>query len=406
MITILLIRGRIMKTLGLLSAAATLMLAGAAHADPCSQQDVTRAATWALDANRSLSALRVSEDKQTDVSAEGRKAIAAIKDRLHDYTAAAMRCQSGKIAAADLKKTLADFADVKLPEGRATKKPDTGEASYGGELAFDVRAFSSDIVGIVARFGIACGDDAMLMIFERRGNAWVETLRTRSAPYKTVAGGWGSFDYGVSPRDKDGRWFVVTKTVAPWCSSTWSEIRYAVQRPGPDAARPKTLLSKSDSIWWSDNAGALKVDAKGFDLRWRAESMDDGVHNREWIAHYMVEDNRAYRTAPIAESPRDFADEWLRLDWKDAKNWTAVAYYGLRPLHDRLQKIHGFEYVAIRYCRDGMHTEVEVEPILGADDRHVFFEVGTYPLLLMADVSYAAHPSCKGPNLYNPGHPQ
>src|SRR6185437_14856484 len=105
-----------------------------------------------------------------------------------------------------------------------------------------VRAPQPGLITVVARFGIECGDDAMLMIFERRGNAWVETLRTTGAPYETVAGGWGTFGYGISPRDRDGHWFVVTKNIAPWCSSTWSEIRYAVLRPGADARHPRTLL--------------------------------------------------------------------------------------------------------------------------------------------------------------------
>jgi len=180
------------------------------------------------------------------VSAAGRKAIAIIKNQLNDYTVASMRCAPDKIATENLKKTLAGFfvaaepsseRNEKLPKGgdvkgHATEKSDSGKPSYGGELAFDVRALSPETVGIVARIGIACGDDAMLMLFERRNGAWAETLRTQSAPYKTVAGGWWSFDYGVSPRDKDGHWFVVVKNIAPWCSSTWSEIRYAVVRPG------------------------------------------------------------------------------------------------------------------------------------------------------------------------------
>ncbi|HTT98322.1 MAG TPA: hypothetical protein VMF58_09750 [Rhizomicrobium sp.] len=403
-----------MKIFGLLIAVVTIALTGAAQAETCTQP-IKRAAALVLDANRTLNALPVSQDTPTNVSPAGQTAIAAMKDRLNDYIVATMRCTPDLVVTADMlmfgasdvQRDLEGFAGVKPPEDKLSNSGNDADGPrYGGKVKFDVDS-RPGLLAIVARFGIACGEDAMLTVFERRDNTWVEVLRTQSAPYKTVAGGWWSLDYRISPRNKDGNWFVVTKTLAPWCSSTWSEIRYAVLRTGKDAAHPRTLLSKSDSIWWgADRYGDLKVDANSFDLRWRAESMDDGVHNREWIAHYIVEDSRAYRTAPIAESPRDFADEWLRLDWNEAKHWTAVAHYGLKPLHDRLQKIHGFEYVAIRRCRSGMDTEGEVEPILGADDRHVFFEVGTYPILQMGNVSYAADPGCKGANLYNPGHPQ
>jgi len=198
----------------------------------------------------------------------------------------------------------------------------------------------------------------------------------------------------------------VTKNVAPWCSSTWSEIRYQALRPGPDADHPRTLLSKADSIWWgTDRTGDLKVDAKGFDLRWRAESMDGDVHNREWIARYEVRDDRVIRVAPIAESPRDFADEWVRLRWPEAKAWTLNATHGLKPLHDALRKQHYFTYDSVRRCGDEDHIQVEVEPS-GGGARHIYFQVFGKKLLQMRDVSYAADPHCKGPNLYDADHPQ
>jgi hypothetical protein len=390
-----------MKTFGLLIVAAMLAFAAAAHADTCSQQAVTRAATLALDADRSLSALPVFDGKETDVSAAGRKAIAAMKDHLNDYTVATMRCAMEKVAVRDLQKTLAGFAGVKLPEGRPIKKPASDEPSYGGALEFDVRALSSGAIGIVARFGIECGEDAMLQIFERRGDEWAETLRTTSEPYETVAGGWWAFDYAISPRDGKGNWFVATKNVAPWCSSTWSTLRYAVLRPGADAAHPRRIFAKEDGIWWAtDRYGDLKVDANGFDLRWRAESMDAGVHNREWIARYAVDDDRVHRIAPIAQSPRDFADEWVRLDWADAKDWTAVAAYGLKPLHDRLHKSRNFDFVAIRRCTDADHTEIEVERT-DSGTGHVYFQVSGSKVLLMSDVSSSHDPRCRGRNLFD-----
>jgi hypothetical protein len=180
-----------------------------------------------------------------------------------------------------------------------------------------------------------------------------------------------------------------------------------VLRPGADAAHPRTLLSRSDSIWWgAGRYGDLKVDATGFDLRWRAESMDDGVHNREWIAHYAVEDERVRRIDPIAESPRDFADEWVRLDWRDAGAWTAAGGQRPKALHDSLHKRGFFEYTAIRHCKDGRHIEIEVEPT-DSDGRNVFFEVEVVAkaTMRMGDVSFAAHPRCRGPNLYDIGKP-
>lgn len=374
-------------------------------ADDCA---TTRAATLVLEAQRDLAALPMGDGMQTGVPAKGSTLISAFKSRVNDYVSATMRCRNGAMKTKALEKMLGEFSGVKLPEDRLVKpgKHDDN-VRYGDNLAFEVRVPQPGFIAIVARFGIECGEDAMLMIFERRGNAWMETLHITGAPYKTVGGGWWTFDYGISPRDKNGRWFVATKNVAPWCSSTWSEIRYAVLRPGADATHPRILFSRSDSIWWgTDRTGDIKVDAKGFDLRWRAESMDEGVHNREWIAHYLVDGDRVHRAPPVAESPRDFADEWVRLDWRDAKAWTAVAAGRLKLLHDKLHKMHGLDYVTVRRCSDADHTQIEVEPILAADDRHIFFEVSGDKVLQMSDVSLSADPRCKGPNLFSMDHPQ
>jgi len=399
-----------MRSSGLVVTVATLTLAaGGAHAGICSQPTIARTATLVLEAQRTLNAIPVSADKQTNVSVAARKAITTMKARLNDYTVATLRCAPEAVIASDslksvtpdLRETLATFAGVKIPEMRIIRNTSPVTHSYGDGPVFDVRRLRSDAIGIVARFGIECGEDAMLMIFEYRRGTWAETLRTQSGTYKSVSGGWWSFDYGISPRDKDGHWFVVTKNVAPWCSSTWSEIRYEVLRPGTGANHPRTLFSKTDDIWWGpDRFGDLKVSANGFDLRWPAESMDSDVLNREWIARYVVEDNRVIRDAPIAESPRDFVDEWLRLDWKDAKHWTAVVDYGLKPLHDRLRKQHYFTYDAVRRCSDGDHTQIEVEPAEG-DMRHVFFQVFGNKLLQMGDVGFTPDPHCKGPNLFD-----
>jgi hypothetical protein len=216
-----------MNSLGLRIAIATLTISiSAAHAQSCSHQNVTRTATLAREADRSLSAVPVVDEFGTDVPVAGQKAIAATKDRLDDYTVAVMACAPAEVAQAELERTLASFAGVKLPGESSGKKRSLDMPRYGGGPYLHARLLARDVIGVEATIGIACGEDTMLMIFERRGDGWVETLRTQSAPYKTVAGGWMAFDYGVSPRDKNGHWFVVTKNIAPWCSSTWSEIRY------------------------------------------------------------------------------------------------------------------------------------------------------------------------------------
>jgi len=101
------------------------------------------------------------------------------------------------------------------------------------------------LVGVTADFSIECGGDTVLLIFAPDNGSWKEVLRWQKKPYATVAGGTMAFSYGVSLLDEAGQWYVVTHDIAPWCSSTWSSIRYTVLRLAPDPLRPKVLLSNS-----------------------------------------------------------------------------------------------------------------------------------------------------------------
>ncbi len=51
-------------------------------------------------------------------------------------------------------------------------------------------------------------------------------------------------------------------------------------------------------------------------------SVDPGVHSREAIRHYEIEDGSAKRTDPLALSPSDFVDEWLTTGWKESASWS------------------------------------------------------------------------------------
>jgi hypothetical protein len=164
-----------MKTFGIGIAAAALTLAcGVAQADICSSQGISRAAALVLDANRTLGALPVGDGMQTDVSVKGQTMIVAFKSRVGDYVSAVMRCQTGDVAPNAVEKALAGFAGAKLPSGSPVKRRERGDdLRYGDALAFEVGMPQPGMIAIVARFGIECGQDAMLMIFERRGTAWM-----------------------------------------------------------------------------------------------------------------------------------------------------------------------------------------------------------------------------------------
>ena len=374
-----------------------LLLASAAHAGVCSGDDTARAAASAKEARAALYALPPGEDLSGEVSDEGRRAIETFKDRLDGFAASAMRCQPESPSAHGVKTAL-DQIEEKT----------AGEHTYGDRLAFDVDKSPSGLVAIKARFGIKCGEDAMLMIFARQADSWNEVVAARAKPYKTVAGGWWSLGFGISQPDAQGHWFVVVKHVAPWCSSTWSSIYYSVLRPSTDPKRPATLFERNDEIWWgAESYGDLKVGTADFDLRFRAGSMDMDVHNREWVRRYSVQGDVVRRIAPWAENPRDFADEWVSSPWKEAGEWSSPSKLGrLRAVHDETHKIHYMEYLSLHACSGApgrFQIEAEKSDETGGS---YFFQVQGEGDYRMLDVTRRADPGCNLPDAVDPPLPQ
>jgi hypothetical protein len=346
-----------------------LAFAAPAAAD-CLRPDVEHA-------RLALEAALPKEDMATDVNARESAAIAAMKTRLKAYVAATVRCGAG---------------DPKLLE--------TLLAAAAPQLRFDVRRLGPALIGVTASFGIQCGSDTLLAVFAPKDGIWLPVLQLQSAPYKKVSGAWDMFDYALSPPDKTGHWFVVTKTVAPWCSSTWSSIRYGVWRPG----RAKASFQATDPIWWgNEDYGRLALGTNDFTLRFHAESIDDGRHNREWVRHFAIDGGKVMRIAPFADSPQDFVEEWVQSDWKQARAWTAPAIQAL--VKDVQAEFHAKpygNYKSIRRC-GGDTVEIEVEP--AGTTGSLFFQVAGAKDFRLVGLANAADPRCAGKNLFDPNKP-
>ncbi len=293
----------------------------------CSQTAVDRTAAQLDLVRKGLLQLPIGDGLQTDVSPVARRRIAAMKTALADFIGAYVHCVPAQPDADKISNDLSALGHAyEMPPGVTSIEkipPDFGK--YGFELSFKTRVFKNPpLLGISAEFSIECGSDTLLLLFAPSGGSLKEVLQWQKKPYLTVAGGTMAFGYGVSPADDDGHWFLVTHDIAPWCSSTWSGIRYSVQRPAASPVRPKTLFSADDFMWWgNEDYGSLTIEKNAFDLRFHSASIDVGVHNRVFIRHFSVIGDTVRRTQPVAASPRDFVDEWIVSPWKEAAQWSA-----------------------------------------------------------------------------------
>jgi hypothetical protein len=380
----------------------------------CSQGEVNRTAAQVHSARKRLLDLPIGDGLETNVSPAAQQDITFMKDALSLFVNAYMRCVSNKPDSAKIQQELSTLSDAfEMPRGRVIPNgqlpPDFGK--YGFELSFEVKVIENPrLVGVTANFSIECGGDTVLLIFAPDNESWKEVLRWQKKPYATVDGGTLAFDYGISPPDERGQWYIVTHDVAPWCSSTWSSIRYTVLRPTDEPLRPKILLSASDGMWFgNEDFGSLTVQKNAFDLRFHSYSIDTGVHNRVWIRHYSVIGDTVHRIQPVAVSPRDFVDEWVESPWEQAALWSSTSAIGnLRKVHETLSKLREatnslLEYDSVYACSesaDRYQVEVseEVEPDFKTA-RTFYFQVLGRSTYTMVRASKERDPNCAGRNL-------
>jgi hypothetical protein len=264
---------------------------GQAAGAACLKPAIERAAQQVRDVRHAMLALPVADNMTTDVPPEAQRQIASMKARLGDLVDAYMRCAAAPADAKQIERDLVQLA-------RGSDPDPTDDDRYGGRIDFDVRmtAGPPQLASILATFSIHCGSDAALFVFSRQADDWREILRWHSKDYATVAGGLWAFDYSISSPDQSGAWFVVTKGVAPWCSSTWSEIRISVLRPKPANVIPAELFGRSYSMWWGgDDFGSVSADAGGFTLRYHSAGKNADDLDVPYVRRFHVS---GYRVSP------------------------------------------------------------------------------------------------------------
>lgn len=338
-------------------------------------------------------AVAESGSDSPDLDPDTAAAIVALKQRLAAFVDAQVGCMDDAAVA------MPDFEQALAEALRAA--PAAGSASAAAVRQDALPRFTSgkqgEFLSVVAQIGIPCGSDASWLLYAPHEGSWRRVLQWTSAPYTRIDGAWDAFQHAVSPRDAEGRWFAAVSHIRPWCSSSWSTIDYAVLRPGADADRPLQVLSGSDSLWWGgEDMGRLSVDAGHAELRFRGASVDPGVHNREFIRRYEVSGMASRRIAPVADSPRDFVDEWIVSAWPVARLWSGpVSGPALERAHEQIQaarKDASFEFGDTAACAGDDAVQVELR---GADDASWFFRVAGRSDYRLVAVAAQADPQCK-----------
>jgi hypothetical protein len=231
-----------------LSIVVVFAAAQVARAANCPQTELSAAASQVQDARNAL--LGLPPPAEPLLTKKASSAIADMKLRLAAFVLAYMHCQPEN---ADVDGIGIDLARLGWAQQTAPRRGPL----FSGALTFEARAPQQGMIGVVARFGIGCGSDSMLMLFEHTDEGWTETLRVAAGPYRDSAHAYQDLDYAVAPPGDDGSWFLVEKHRGASCAAGAAGLNYSVLRPTHDATKPKPLYA-------GHNAG-LGTDAQ-FDI--------------------------------------------------------------------------------------------------------------------------------------------
>jgi hypothetical protein len=235
---------------------------------------------------------------------------------------------------------------------------------YLKDIHIDV-TYSGDgrhLIGVLTDFEIPYGGDAVLNVYAPDGKGRYESkIYFTSHPYESIAGGFLSFDYKLSPPDAQGKWFVATTHINPWPTSCWQNLYVDVIRPDDLPMFYVTFHQQMNGYICTDDEGSYlgNVTSDSFQFRFDVEAIDAGILVSPEVFTYRLHDRQAVRIQPVAVNPVNFVDVWLRSSWAEASRWSDTAQAAqLRNIYHRRGTGDDEGFESARLCAEKGLTDV------------------------------------------------
>lgn len=263
----------------------------------------------------------------------------------------------------------------------------------------------NSLLAVTTGIGIVCGFDESIYIYRWTAGKWKRIFDYEQSDYRE-----GHYlpqhviDVLASPSDKDRPDLVMSLGYTPWCTSNWRADYLRIWSIDGEA-KHQTLVETNPGGFspWFYLKGTIDRDQALVEAM--TSSLDASQLTRTVLHRYVFEDGKAVRTDPIALRPADFADEWLSLDWEEARRWSDPANMEvLRKWHGKLRqdRFSGEFIRPSRHCEDKPgHWAVGVDSDSGeANSRKVYFLVQWRPpfRFRMVQVSEQSPPGCTEPD--------
>ena len=212
------------------------------------------------------------------------------------------------------------------------------------QIGFDWKeGYDPGILVVSTQLWIPCGSsdpDSAIYVFRGRAREWKLVLAT-AADFDTTGDLQESgMQYQLSPPDAHGEWFLAIAHSPPACGPTAAGLRYTILRPGRSADEPLILFDHREPLDDKfEPAFRLHVEDDWFALTRGKERKLDGDPGVS-IERYEISGDRIARLQPLALTPEDFLDEWVRISWDEAARWSSQSGDAhLSKWHSRLNAL-------------------------------------------------------------------
>ena len=198
--------------------------------------------------------------------------------------------------------------------------------AYGeiSQIRFDVKTeYDPELLVVSTELWVPCGStdpDTAIYVFQGRERDWKLVLATDADFDPTGQRGENGMQYKLSPPDSNGNWYLAIAQAPPACGPTARphSLRYKVLRPGQSPDEPRILLDRSEPLNEKFQPPfRLEVEDDWFAVTRGKERKLDGEPGVS-ITRYQIIGDETKRMQPLALTPEDFLDEWVKLDWNEA----------------------------------------------------------------------------------------
>jgi hypothetical protein len=350
-----------------------------------------------------------TDDLPTDAPPTAQTSVPAMREALAAAITSYMQCSAGNISNTQvLQQNVATLLTANAPKSPTKQHNGYPDHTYGDDLTVDVKPMNANSrdIAIDTSFSTGCGNDHILLLFQRTTDGWQRTLDWHSDKYTKPSDAFGDFFLYTNAPGPGGSTLIAIAHGHPWCTSRFSGFDMDLLQPATSSSGQQVLAHTSAGYSRGDTTPTLKPGAQGVTLRLDDSSRDlENAFTFIGVFRYRTMDGKLQRL-PVATNARDFVDSWLDEPWPLPPDWSAPGS-NLQAMHDHFdfsknQNAPSINYGPTHACAaDPQHFQIEIDPTDGAHDFPAIYaqvrqNTGSFTMLAFTTKS---DPTCTGPDL-------